>query len=267
MTDRTAAAVVQSTLDAFAAGDRGAIGRLLGRDYFTHRPGPAAASAAEVVGPLIGDVLAAYPDMTIRLLELEQDGDEVARGRVALAGTNTGGIWGVPPTGRPFGLELGFRLRRVAGGHALNLDGLEPPAIMGFFREVELVNPADQMHLPPRHRNYQMPEFLLRLAWNGQVADKPCGHLDQVRFTRPSGTRCEECPPDALYPTIRLCLICGHLGCCDTSTEKHARAHFQATGHPLMRSLHNLERWMWCYEDGVLVGGDTLDRLAAELGA
>ncbi len=191
----------------------------------------------------------------------------MARGRVAISGTNTGGIWGVPATRRLLALELDFRVRRVEDGYALNVEGLATPAIMGLLRELELVNPADQMHLPPRHAGYRMPEFILRLAFNGQVADKPCGHLDQVRVTQPPGACCAECGPDDVYPTIRLCLTCGHLGCCDTSTQKHARAHYQDTGHPLMRSILNLERWMWCYEDGVLLGGVTLDRLAAELGA
>ena len=266
MSDEPIASVVRSTLDAYAAGDREAIRRRLGRDYFTHRTGPGEPSAADVVGPLLDDVLAAYPDLTIRLLELDGD-DDVARARLALAGTNTGGIWGVPPTGRPFAIDLDVRVRRVRDGYAFNVDGIEGPAVMGFLRELELVNPPEQMHLPPRHAGYRMPELMLRLAWNGQVADRPCAHLGQVRVTRPSGTRCEDCGPDEIYPTVRLCLTCGHLGCCDTSTNRHARAHYQATGHPLMRSLHNAERWMWCYEDGVLVGGDVLDRLAAELGA
>ena len=259
--------IVRSTVDAFAGGDRGAIRRALGRDFFSGAPGPGGRSAAELVGALVDDVLAAYPDLAIRLLELAEDGDGVARGRAAVAGTNTGGIWGAPPTDRALAVEVGFRARQVDSGLAFTIDGIVGPAIVGLFREVGIVNPPDQMHLPPVHESSQVPELLLRLAWNGQVADKPCGHLDQVRVTRSAGAGCQDCEPGEVFPTARMCLTCGHLGCCDTSAKKHARAHYQATGHPLIRSLHGTERWIWCYEDGVLVGSDTLDRLEAALGA
>ncbi len=267
MPDPETADIVRSSLEAFAGGDRGAIRRTLGRDFFTHRPGAGAPGAAEVAGPLLDDVLAAYPDMTIRLLELSQGDDGVARGRAAITGTNTGGIWGAPPTGRTIALEVDFRVRPVDGGYAFTIDGMAAPAIVGLFRELGLINPADEMHLPPHHPDAIIPEPLLRLAWNGQLADKPCSHLDKVRVTQPNRTACDDCGPDEIFPTARMCVTCGYLGCCDTSLKKHARAHSQAAGHPLIRSLHGPERWMWCYEDGVLVGSETLDRLAAELGA
>jgi len=265
--DTATAAAVRAVLDSFAAGDRGAIRRGLGREYFTSRPGPDSPPPSETIGPLIDDVLAAFPDMSIRIIELVDVGDGIAGGKLSITGTNTQGIWGAPATARPIALDVDIRVRAVEGGYAFTLDGIVGPTVLGLMREVEVVNPPEQMHLPPRHEGSRMPETLVRLAFNGQMADKPCGHLDQVRVTQPDRSGCDHCSPDAVYPTTRMCLVCGHLGCCDTSVEKHARAHFQETGHPLMRSLHQDERWMWCYEDGVLFGGDTLDRLASELGA
>jgi uncharacterized UBP type Zn finger protein len=50
-----------------------------------------------------------------------------------------------------------------------------------------------------------------------------------------------------------MCLTCGHAGCCDQSPNRHATQHFQATGHPLIRSLEPAEDWMWCYVDVVFV--------------
>lgn len=48
---------------------------------------------------------------------------------------------------------------------------------------------------------------------------------------------------------LRLCLVCGHVGCCDSSKNKHATAHYRATGHPLVASLERGEHWAWCYAD------------------
>jgi uncharacterized UBP type Zn finger protein len=49
--------------------------------------------------------------------------------------------------------------------------------------------------------------------------------------------------------TRRLCLTCGHVGCCDSSKNKHARGHYQAVSHPIIRSIEPGERWIWCYVD------------------
>jgi uncharacterized UBP type Zn finger protein len=46
---------------------------------------------------------------------------------------------------------------------------------------------------------------------------------------------------------LRLCLTCGHVGCCDSSPFKHAWKHANNTGHPIMRSLEPEENWRWCY--------------------
>ncbi len=257
---------VQAAVAAFGGGDRDAIRRLIGRAYFEHVPGPGEPTAAEVIGPLIADIDAAFPDLTITVDQLRAEGDLVV-GRATLEGTHTGVLWGAPGSGRRVSWTTPFRVRPVEGGYALNIDEMSTLGVLGVLREVEIVNPADQMHLPPRNRSASIPELLLRLAFNGQVADRPCGHLDQVRVTSGQATQCAECGPGAVWPTVRICLTCGHQGCCDTSLKKHARAHYEATGHPLMRSVHNDEAWIWCYEDGVLLGKATLERLAAQLGA
>lgn len=48
---------------------------------------------------------------------------------------------------------------------------------------------------------------------------------------------------------LRMCQECGHVGCCDNSEGKHATAHFELTGHPLIRSAEPGEDWSWCYVD------------------
>jgi Na+/H+ antiporter len=83
-----------------------------------------------------------------------------------------------------------------------------------------------------------------------------CAHLRDapkvVRARTPDG--CEECLRDGTrWVHLRLCLTCGHVGCCDSSTEKHAAAHYrEASHHPVMRSIEPGEAWRWCYVDDLL---------------
>ncbi|CAN5834151.1 UBP-type zinc finger domain-containing protein [soil metagenome] len=62
---------------------------------------------------------------------------------------------------------------------------------------------------------------------------------------------CQECAADgkSTWAHLRMCLTCGHVGCCDSSPQRHATAHFEATGHPVMRSIEPGETWRWCYVD------------------
>jgi uncharacterized UBP type Zn finger protein len=82
-----------------------------------------------------------------------------------------------------------------------------------------------------------------------------CTHLCQIRdvaLRRPEG--CEECLElGDTWIHLRLCMICGHVGCCDASKNRHATKHFHATGHPIIRSLERREHWMWCYVDEVML--------------
>lgn len=86
---------------------------------------------------------------------------------------------------------------------------------------------------------------------------KDCPHLDQIRTVTPSADGCEECLKlGDTWVNLRLCRICGHVGCCDSSKNKHATAHFHATGHPIIESFEPGETWGYCYVDEV-----TFDRL------
>ena len=81
-----------------------------------------------------------------------------------------------------------------------------------------------------------------------------CTHLDQVRDVKPGAGGCEECLQTGdRWVHLRLCLTCGHVGCCDSSKNKHATKHFHATRHPIMQSFQPGEAWRWCYVDELLM--------------
>ena len=81
-----------------------------------------------------------------------------------------------------------------------------------------------------------------------------CTHLDQIRDVVPSAQGCEEClKTGGRWVQLRKCLVCGHVGCCDSSPNKHATGHFHATGPPLVESFEPGESWRWCYVDQTYV--------------
>ncbi len=83
-----------------------------------------------------------------------------------------------------------------------------------------------------------------------------CTHLDQVRDITPiTPEGCEDCLRLGKHEWfhLRLCLTCGHVGCCDSSQGRHAAAHYEATGHPVVRSFQPGENWCWCFVDEELI--------------
>jgi hypothetical protein len=78
-----------------------------------------------------------------------------------------------------------------------------------------------------------------------------CPHLAMIHHRiRPHTKGCEEClAMGDTWVHLRLCLHCGHVGCCDDSKNRHATKHFHATSHPIMRSIEPGETWGWCFVD------------------
>lgn len=80
-----------------------------------------------------------------------------------------------------------------------------------------------------------------------------CKHLDHPRITRTEKRVCEDCVKTGdTWVHLRLCMECGHVGCCDSSKNKHATRHFHSTTHPVIRSIEPGETWTWCYVDEVM---------------
>jgi CPA1 family monovalent cation:H+ antiporter len=82
-----------------------------------------------------------------------------------------------------------------------------------------------------------------------------CPHVEETRSVSartPNG--CEEClESGGRWVHLRLCLTCGHVGCCDSSPGKHATKHFHRSQHPIIRSYEQGEDWAWCYADQVMI--------------
>jgi uncharacterized UBP type Zn finger protein len=81
---------------------------------------------------------------------------------------------------------------------------------------------------------------------------EPCEHAASVKIrevTRP-GAGCEDCMKiGGRWVHLRECLTCGHVGCCDSSPNRHATAHFKSSKHPIVTSVEPGETWVWCYVD------------------
>ena len=81
-----------------------------------------------------------------------------------------------------------------------------------------------------------------------------CTHVAAIRDVEPSGPGCKEClESDGWWVHLRLCLSCGHVGCCDSSPNRHSRRHFQETSHPIVESFEPGEDWRWCFIDDAVV--------------
>ena len=79
-----------------------------------------------------------------------------------------------------------------------------------------------------------------------------CTHLDEISVLElpPSVEGCDDClRTGGEWLHLRICLACGHIGCCDSSPDRHASAHAHAASHPIIRSLEPGEEWCWCYVD------------------
>jgi uncharacterized UBP type Zn finger protein len=85
------------------------------------------------------------------------------------------------------------------------------------------------------------------------VVSGVCEHFDEIKVTDSDTRECAECVAiGSGWVHLRLCLVCGNVGCCDSSPNTHASKH-ASEGHPIVRSLEPGETWGYCYEDDLLV--------------
>jgi hypothetical protein len=81
-----------------------------------------------------------------------------------------------------------------------------------------------------------------------------CTHLDLIANPEPNSGGCEDCLAAGRHDWVhlRLCELCGHVGCCDQSPGRHATAHANSTEHPIIRSYEPGEDWFYCYPDDLM---------------
>jgi uncharacterized UBP type Zn finger protein len=80
-----------------------------------------------------------------------------------------------------------------------------------------------------------------------------CSHIKSAKDSQAKSKGCEEClKMGDTWVHLRLCLSCGHVGCCDSSKNKHATKHYHSSKHPVIRSFEPGEDWRYCYVDELL---------------
>ena len=81
-----------------------------------------------------------------------------------------------------------------------------------------------------------------------------CTHRDTIQHDVPDEVEgCEDClKVGDTWVHLRLCTSCGHIGCCDSSKNRHATKHFRQTQHPVIQSAEPGEEWFWCYVDNLM---------------
>lgn len=95
----------------------------------------------------------------------------------------------------------------------------------------------------------RVAETVLEKIKNNAFDTKGCEHIKEIQVVTPSAQGCEECLAIGdRWVHLRLCLTCGHVGCCDDSKNKHASRHFRETGHTMIVTYEPNENWLWCYE-------------------
>jgi hypothetical protein len=99
------------------------------------------------------------------------------------------------------------------------------------------------------------PTYVVAGDQAGRPVEETCTHLTEINDVRPSVEgACEDCLREgSRWVHLRLCLECGHMGCCDNSPRRHATAHFHSSSHPIMCSAEPDEEWAWCYPDSLFL--------------
>lgn len=241
------------------AGDFTALRDALATDYFGSEVAEGEASAADRITDLALAFQAALPDLTASLDDVATGADGTLTATLTLRGTHRNDLWGAPGSGETVEWTTPVTVRLVGDRLAVRLDAPAPERV-AVLRRLRLVNPPDEMDRPARYP-VTTPELLLKLVFTGEAGDRPCAHLDTIAVTEPATDVCEQCVASGdVWPALRMCLVCGFVGCCDTSKHRHMAKHHEETGHAIFRSINLDEGWIWCYEDDAFFETSVLDR-------
>ena len=147
----------------------------------------------------------------------------------------------------------------LLASESLGAFGLDPQTIHRdgeTFRRAEIRSASSSAAARPE----VLSPMVQKIAFDPEATIEPpassasCTHLEQTRPVQPSAHGCEECLETGdRWVHLRICLTCGHVGCCDSSAHQHATRHHHETGHPIAASLEPGEDWAWCYLDERMV--------------
>jgi predicted ester cyclase len=253
-------AIVLDFVRMINRGDLSAIDRYISPNFYNYDPKPGELTAQEVLAGLAGDLIAAAPDFQLSVSEFIEEGDTLTF-NITMTGTKTNELWGAPGSGKHASWTSFVTSRFQNGQFAFSWQDLPVPEILAVLRQIDLVPTPDQMDRPMKYP-VVVPEFLVRVLFTGQVADKECSHLELIQVTEPLADVCNACVEMGdVWPALRMCLLCGFIGCCDTSKNKHMKQHYEETGHPIFRSIRMDEGWIWCYEDNAFFSKDMLENI------
>jgi uncharacterized UBP type Zn finger protein len=95
-----------------------------------------------------------------------------------------------------------------------------------------------------------LDDAVRRFAYQRSIKPRSCSHIQPPGNVPTPSRACSACESDGIgWVHLRMCLTCGTVGCCDTSTGRHARGHFETSHHPIVQSIEAGEAWGWCYPD------------------
>ena len=257
MSSNDRGAMLQRFVNGVNEGNFDVIDELLTTEFFSYSPYPGEPTAPEAFREFAEELHSGAPDYHIRMYDVVEEDNQI-RGCMELTGTYSGIFWGLPGSGKSFAVDSTFFARFDGPRMALRWEGFN---MMGLLVDIGLVPPPEKRHLPAPE-SMHTPEIVFRLLFNGmQLEEKPCSHLDMIQVTEPTTDVCEQCVASGdEWPALRMCLICGFVGCCDTSVNKHTKKHCEETGHAIIRSIQPGEGWIWCYEDNALLSSRHLRR-------
>ncbi len=111
---------------------------------------------------------------------------------------------------------------------------------------------------PDSSGRVQISAKIQELTARGELDAQGCGHLSEIQDQVPSSEGCGKCLQKGdTWVNLRMCLTCGHVGCCDNSKNIHATKHYHETNHPMIVSFQPGEDWIWCYVDEVTFTPDS----------
>ena len=251
--------LIQQFIEGINRRDLAVIDRYLDRDFFNYSPQDNEETAIDITHQFIGDFLNAFPDLEMYISDIEEDGDNLIL-NLSASGTRQNDLWGAPGSGKKVQWNSSVTCRFSRDKFAYKWKELSMPEILDVMRDAGIVPPPEDMDKPPEYPII-LPEFLLKVLFTGQVAEKECSHLDMIQVVKPDTDVCRDCIAlGDVWPALRMCLICGYVGCCDTSKNKLMKRHITQSGHALFRSIRLDESWVWCNEDAAFFSGKILDK-------